>query len=90
MDICFPKLHNIKITHNSFNAVNMNIKNFEVKLNDCNYQLGDYVLLHDIQDAQRRPIMLEIIYLIHLNKLFNVDEDIVVFSFSKVGTIKGD
>lgn len=38
------KIHELKILSENFNAVNEEIKTFEIRKNDCNYQVGD--LLH--------------------------------------------
>lgn len=59
--------HNLKINTEYFEAVKSGIKNFEIRLNDRNFEVGDTVILHEIKNdtLTGRMFFLEISYLFH-------------------------
>ena len=43
-------LHSKKIKEKYFIQVTNNLKPYEVRLNDCNYKVGDYIALNEIDN----------------------------------------
>ncbi len=44
------KEHHVKIERTFFEAVEIGSKTFEIRKNDCNYQVGDVLVLWEIDD----------------------------------------
>lgn len=79
--------HSIKILPEYFEAVIKGHKNFEVRKNDRNYQVGDRVILkeHDSDYFTGREVVAEIIYVTD----YEQQEGYVVFGFKKLGIVRG-
>lgn len=61
------KVHKLKILPEYYNAQVKGIKNFEIRKNDRNYQIGDWLLLKEynpkIKKFTERKVMVEITYI---------------------------
>ncbi|WP_278847834.1 DUF3850 domain-containing protein [Megamonas hypermegale] len=76
-------VHTLKIKPKYFNDVLVGKKNFEVRLNDRNYQEGDEVILKEFNDGiyTGKSIRAVITYLLKHNDFpVGIPKDYVVFS----------
>lgn len=66
------KVHKLKILPEYYNAQIEGKKNFEIRKNDRNYQIGDWLLLKEynpkIKKFTERKVMVEITILLIINK----------------------
>lgn len=75
--------HNLKINEEYFNAVENRAKNFEIRYNDRNFQVGDRILLQEItedEDYTGREISGVITYITK----YEQKEGFVVFGFKQI------
>jgi len=76
--------HNLKILPEYFNAVDEGKKNFEVRVNDRNFQEGDVVTLKEFNNVDSTysgmELTFQIGYVFHLNRALDYENDYVVFS----------
>lgn len=75
--------HKLKIDEEYFDAVENGLKNFEIRYNDRNFEVGDTIILREItknKEFTGREIKGRITYLSE----FEQKEGYVVFSFKRV------
>lgn len=74
-------IHNLKINSIYFEHVINREKTFEIRKNDRNFQVGDYVLLNEWNDGKStytgRKVKVKIIYITD----YEQKDDYVVFGF---------
>lgn len=89
------KIHFIKLNTRYVDAVNLGLKSFEIRKNDRDYHIGDYVCFRMVNDSNKElnhPIkdnLFMITYLIHTPVQMdaygiNLRDDTVIFSIKKV------
>lgn len=47
-----PKIHELKILPEYYNAVQCGVKNFELRKDDRDYQVGDWLILREWKDGE--------------------------------------
>ena len=77
------KLHTKKIQHKYFEDILENGKKFEIRKNDCDYQVGDFVLLveYDGEILTNNSIFVEITYVLKDIPEYGLDKDYCIFGF---------
>lgn len=75
-------IHELKIDEQYFDAVCEGIKNFEIRYNDRKFEVGDSILLHEI-DSKRRYTGRKVSGTITYITDYQQKEGFVVFSFKK-------
>lgn len=65
------KTHHLKISNEYFDAVERRIKNAEVRYNDRDYSVGDWLVLNewDGKDYTKRWVVRQITYIAKLDKI---------------------
>jgi len=74
--------HELKIDEQYFDAVIEGIKNFEIRLNDRNFEVGDGILLQEVDSLRKytgRTVSGTITYITD----YQQKEGFVVFGFNK-------
>lgn len=60
-------IHELKIEHQYFDAITEGIKTFEIRKNDRNYKVGDYLGLNELDDTHEgysgRSLLAKVIYI---------------------------
>lgn len=77
------KLHIKKIQPKYFEDILENGKNFEIRKNDCDYQVGDFVFLveYDGEILTNNSIFAEITYVLKDIPEYGLDKDYCIFGF---------
>ena len=77
------KLHKKKIQHKYFEDILKNGKKFEIRKNDCDYQVGDFVFLveYDGEILTNNSIFAEITYVLKDIPEYGLDKDYCIFGF---------
>ena len=77
------KLHTKKIQHKYFEDILKNGKKFEIRKNDCDYQVGDFVFLveYDGEILTNNSIFAEITYVLKDIPEYGLDKDYCIFGF---------
>ena len=77
------KLHIKKIQHKYFEDILENGKNFEIRKNDCDYQVGDFVSLveYDGEILTNNSIFVKITYVLKDIPEYGLDKDYCIFGF---------
>lgn len=77
------KLHTKKIQHKFFEDILKNGKKFEIRKNDCDYQVGDFVFLfeYDGEILTNNSIFAEITYVLKDIPEYGLDKDYCIFGF---------
>lgn len=84
-----PRLHELKTTSPYFQAILDGLKTFDVRYNDRDFQIGDYLLLVETNDKGRllgRQLTVRVKYML-FGGMFGVERDYVVMSICHCGTI---
>ncbi len=76
-------MHIKKIQEKYFCDILFNYKNFEIRKNDCNYQIGDKVklMLYVDDKPTGEYIIVEITYILKDIPEYGLDKDYCIFSF---------
>lgn len=76
------ELHKLKISTEDFNAIELGIKNFEIRKNDRDYQVGDFLLLKEFhgQNFTGLETLRQITYMTD----YQQKDNYVVLSFATV------
>ena len=77
------KLHTKKIQHKYFEDILKNGKKFEIRKNDCDYQVGDFVILaeYDGEKPMNNSALVEITYVLKDIPQYGLDKDYCIFGF---------
>lgn len=76
------KLHTKKIQHKFFEDILKNGKKFEIRKNDCDYQVGDFVFLVEYDgEILTNCIFAEITYVLKDIPQYGLDKDYCIFGF---------
>ena len=77
------KLHTKKIQHKYFEDIFKNGKKFEIRKNDCDYQVGDFVILaeYDGEKPMNNSVLVEITYVLKDIPQYGLDKDYCIFGF---------
>lgn len=77
------KLHIKKIQHKYFEDILKNGKKFEIRKNDCDYQVGDFVILaeYDGEKPMNNSALVEITYVLKDIPQYGLDKDYCIFGF---------
>lgn len=78
------KRHILKVLPEFFTPLAKGVKNFEVRLNDRNYQVGDELLLREFQGDYTGSIILRRIQYILPGGQFGIEEGYVVLALKKI------
>lgn len=81
------KLHVLKIKSTYFDKVNSGIKTFEIRKNDRDYQVGDYVHFVEINGEEfenNEKNLFEIIYVLKDIQEYGLDKEYCIFSIKRV------
>lgn len=80
-------VHHLKIQTEFFEAVNKGLKKFEIRRNDRDFKIGDWVFLENFNPKTNsyEPgiIKVEIIYIIEGGQ-FGIEEGFIIFGFNKI------
>ena len=81
------KLHIKKIQHKYFEDILRRKKRFEIRENDCDYQVGDFVILveYDGEKSMNNLVLVEITYVLKDIPQYGLDKDDCIFSFETRG-----
>ena len=84
-------MHIKKIQEKYFYDILFNNKNFEIRKNDCNYQVGDKVklMLYVDDKPTSEYIIVEITYILKDIPKYGLDKDYCIFGFKILG-VKND
>lgn len=76
-------MHIKKIQAKYFFDIIFNNKNFEIRKNDCNYQVGDNVklVMYDGDKPTEAYLIVEITYILKDVPQYGLDKDYCIFSF---------
>ncbi|MFB8726134.1 DUF3850 domain-containing protein [Enterococcus casseliflavus] len=75
--------HNLKIDKQFFSAILNNLKTFEIRYNDRNFQVGDFITLEEVTEDSEytgRKVSGVITYMTD----YQQQEGYIVFSFIKI------
>lgn len=77
------KLHTKKIQHKYFEDILKKGKKFEIRKNDCDYQVGDFVILaeYDGEKPMNNSVLVEITYVLKDITQYGLDKDYCIFGF---------
>ena len=75
--------HTKKIQHKYFEDILKNGKKFEIRKNDCDYQVGDFVILveYDGEKSMNNLVLVEITYVLKDIPEYGLDKDYCIFGF---------
>lgn len=79
-------LHELKIQENYYNEVLKGDKTFELRKNDRDYQVGDYVVFNIIKDGAVYPTneIYKITYVLKDVEKYGLDKEYCIFSIKRL------